>query len=39
MNDKIRTAVLQHVTTALRAFIDDDGLAAPMESHVVVAQR
>ena len=39
MDNTIRTALLQDVTTALRTFIDDDGLASPMESHVVVAQR
>lgn len=39
MDDKIRTALLQDVTTALRTFIDDDGLAVPMESHVVMARR
>ncbi len=37
MDDPARTALLQDVTTALRAYVDDDGLAAPMESHVVVA--
>jgi ubiquinone/menaquinone biosynthesis C-methylase UbiE len=39
MDNTISTALLQDVTTALRMFVDDDGLAAPMESHVVVAQR
>src|SRR5262249_7238973 len=33
-----RTALLQEVTTALRGYVDDDGLAAPTESHVVLAQ-
>jgi SAM-dependent methyltransferase len=37
MDDTARTALLQEVTTALRAYVDDDGLAAPTESHVVVA--
>src|SRR2546427_3809211 len=37
MDDSARTALLQDITTALRAYVDDDGLAAPMESHVVVA--
>jgi SAM-dependent methyltransferase len=32
-----RTALLQDVTTALRTYVDDDGLAAPTESYVVVA--
>ena len=39
MDDKICMALLRDVTTVLGAFIDDDGLAVPMESHVVVAQR
>ena len=38
MDDTARTALLQDVTTALREYVDDDGLAAPTESHVVVAQ-
>jgi SAM-dependent methyltransferase len=37
MDDTRRTALLQDVTTALRADVDDDGLATPTESHVVVA--
>ena len=37
-DDTIRRALLQDVTAALRGFIDDDGLAVPMESHVVVAR-
>jgi SAM-dependent methyltransferase len=38
MDDTARkTALLQDVTTALREYVDDDGLAAPTESHVVVA--
>jgi SAM-dependent methyltransferase len=38
MDDTARTALLQEVTTALREYVDDDGLAAPTKSHVVVAQ-
>ena len=37
MDDPARTALLQDVTTARRAYVDDDGLVVPMESHVVVA--
>jgi ubiquinone/menaquinone biosynthesis C-methylase UbiE len=38
MDDTARkTALLRDVTTALRADVDDDGLATPTESHVVVA--
>ena len=37
MDDTARkTALLRDVTTALRADVDDDGLATPTESHVVV---
>jgi hypothetical protein len=38
MDDPARTALLQDVTTALRAYVDDDGLVVPIEYHVVVAQ-
>ena len=38
MDDTARTALLQEVTTALRGYVDDDGLATPTESHVVLAQ-
>jgi SAM-dependent methyltransferase len=38
MDDTRRTALLKDVTTALRADVDDDGLATPTESHVVVAR-
>lgn len=38
LGDAARTALLQDVTMALRAYVDDDGLAVPRESHVVVAQ-
>ena len=37
IDDTARTALLQDVTTALRGYVDDDGLAVPMESHAVVA--
>jgi len=37
MDDTRRTALLQDMQTALGAYIDDDGLVVPMESHVVVA--
>ena len=38
MDDADRAALLQEVTIALREYVDDDGLAAPTESHVVLAQ-
>ena len=34
-----RAALLGDVAEALRSFIDDGGLAAPIENHVVVAHR
>jgi len=37
MDDTRRNALLQEVATALRTDVDDDGLATPTESHVVVA--
>ena len=37
LDDTARMALLQDVMTALRTYADDDGLAAPTESHVVVA--
>src|SRR5215510_10367132 len=37
LDDTARMALLQDVTTGLRTYADDDGLAAPTESHVVVA--
>jgi len=38
MDDTARAALVREVTTALRGYVDDDGLAAPTESHVVLAQ-
>ena len=32
-----RTAMVEHVCTALRAYVDDDGMAAPWEAHLVTA--
>ncbi|MBI3301647.1 MAG: hypothetical protein HYZ72_06170 [Deltaproteobacteria bacterium] len=33
-----RAALIGDVSAALRSYVDDEGLAVPMESHVVVAQ-
>jgi hypothetical protein len=33
-----RTALFREVTTRVQAYVDDDGLAVPMEAHVVVAE-
>jgi hypothetical protein len=38
LDDKSRTAMVEHVRTALRAYVDDEGMAAPWESHLVTAQ-
>jgi hypothetical protein len=32
-----RKAMVQHVRTSLRAYVDDDGMAAPWEAHLVTA--
>jgi hypothetical protein len=37
LDDTARTAMLEHITAALQSYVDDDGLAAPWESHVVTA--
>jgi len=39
MDDRGRAAPLGAVANALRTYIDDDGLAAPVENHVVVAHK
>jgi hypothetical protein len=37
LDDKTRTAMFEHVRTSLRAYVDDDGMAAPWEAHLVTA--
>ena len=37
MDEAARRALLRDVSTALVHYVDDDGLAVPTESHVVVA--
>ena len=37
MDDVARTAMFHEITTVLQPYVDDDGLAAPMECHVVTA--
>lgn len=39
LEDTTRTALFQEVTTRVQAYVDDDGLAVPMEAHVVVAEK
>ncbi len=38
LNETARITLLQEVTTALHMYVDDDGLAIPAESHVVIAR-
>src|SRR5262249_17324385 len=38
LDDTSRSAMLKHISTSLQSHVDDDGLAAPWESHVVTAQ-
>jgi SAM-dependent methyltransferase len=38
LDDQTRTALVEHVRTALRASVDDDGMAAPWEAHLVTAR-
>jgi hypothetical protein len=37
LDDTARNAMLEHITASLQSYVDDDGLAAPWESHVVTA--
>jgi ubiquinone/menaquinone biosynthesis C-methylase UbiE len=37
MGDQGRSALVRDVAEALQTYIDDDGLAAPVENHIVVA--
>jgi ubiquinone/menaquinone biosynthesis C-methylase UbiE len=37
LDDTARNAMLGHIITVLKSYVDDDGLAAPWESHVVTA--
>jgi ubiquinone/menaquinone biosynthesis C-methylase UbiE len=39
MDDRGRAALLSEVANALWTYMDDDGLAAPVENHVVVAHK
>jgi hypothetical protein len=38
-NDSARVALLAEVNAGLRSYVSDQGLAFPIESNVVVAQR
>ena len=37
MDESSRTAMVREVAEGLHTYVDDDGLAAPIETHVVVA--
>ena len=37
--DRARAALISDVAGAMQAYVDDDGLAAPVENHVVVAYK
>ena len=38
LDETPRTALVEHVCTALRAYVDDEGMAVPWEAHLVTAQ-
>jgi hypothetical protein len=39
LDEPTRAAILREVETSLQDYLDDDGLAAPIEAHVVVADK
>jgi ubiquinone/menaquinone biosynthesis C-methylase UbiE len=39
LDELTRAAILEEVKTSLQPYIDDDGLAAPIEAHVLVANK
>ena len=39
LDESTRAAILRDVKTSLHAYLDDDGLAAPIEAYVVVALK
>jgi ubiquinone/menaquinone biosynthesis C-methylase UbiE len=39
MDDRGRAEIVRDIAEALQTYIDDDGLAAPVENHVVVAHK
>jgi len=38
LDDAIRRDMVEYVCTSLRDYLDDEGMAAPWESHLVTAQ-
>jgi len=39
LDDKVKSKILDHVTGLLEPYIDDDGLAAPLEYFVITAKK
>ncbi|MDJ0707075.1 MAG: class I SAM-dependent methyltransferase [Leptolyngbyaceae cyanobacterium MO_188.B28] len=39
LDDKVRSAILNDIRMSLHDYLDDDGLAAPLNFHVVTARR
>jgi len=39
LDEGTRTAMVEHVCSTLRDYVDDDGMAAPWEAHLATAQR
>ena len=39
LDDSVQAAIVQDVQAALQAYMDDDGLAVPLDFHVVTAQK
>jgi hypothetical protein len=39
MEETARTRMIQEIVAALHLFVDDEGLAAPAEDHVVLARK
>lgn len=38
LEETTRAALVEHVCTGLRTYVDDDGMATPMEAHLVTAR-
>jgi hypothetical protein len=37
VNDTVRETLIREVTAAMQAYVNDDGLAFPIEGHIAVA--
>jgi hypothetical protein len=38
LEEMTRTAMVKQVCSTLRDYVDDDGMAAPLEAHLLTAQ-